>query len=69
MEAIRQAVRDLKPLESNLMTLNSSFEMQPFLQTFTGLIKEDLFTILFNEQLYKYLATSVENKLGMGRRK
>ncbi len=66
MYVLKKALHELREIEGSLVSLNSNFEMSPFMASFNDEIKHEIFTLLFNEQLYKYLADTVEHKLGIG---
>lgn len=63
------AVADILTRETDYMAVNTYFEISPFLKLFSDQIKEILFKIIYNQQLFAYLKKRLEESIHGGKKK
>lgn len=66
-KVIKKAMADIQAREKVFVSIRAHFEMTPYLYYFNTKIKDELFHLIFNQQLYAYLGKRLEEMRGMCR--
>ena len=62
-----KALRNIVANEHSYITMNSYFEVSPFVPQFNSTIRKQLFRLLYNEQLFTHLNEEIDLRLKLGR--